>query len=95
MDAMLVDLFFFYLLNILINPGITHSVTLHSFMQCKRRNECSVTEWAKPGPEVMKLFPCSTQLSMKLILLINIKMPTIDGILTFVSMINTSLFVGI
>ena len=42
------------------------------------------------GPEVIKLFSCSTQLSTKLILLINVKMLTIDGILTFISMINTT-----
>ena len=29
------------------------------------------------GPEVIKLYSCSTQLSMKFILLINVKMPTI------------------
>ena len=34
------------------------------------------------------LFSYSTQLSTKLILLINVKMPTIVGILTFISMIN-------
>ena len=44
----------------------------------------------RPGPEVIKLFPCSTQLSMKFILLINVKMPTIVGILTFISIVNTS-----
>ena len=43
-----------------------------------------------PGTEVIKLFPCSTQLSSKLILLINVKMPTIVGILTFISRINTT-----
>ena len=43
-----------------------------------------------PGPKVTKLFTCSTQMSMKLILLINVKMPTIVGILTFISMINTT-----
>ena len=42
------------------------------------------------GPEVIKLIPCSTQPSMKFILLIKVKMPTIVGILTFISMINTS-----
>ena len=42
------------------------------------------------GPEVIKLFSCSTQLSKKFILLINVKMPTIAGILTFISMINTT-----
>ena len=44
----------------------------------------------KSGPEVIKLFPCSTQLSMKFIQLINIKMPLIVGILIFISMINTT-----
>ena len=43
----------------------------------------------RSGPEVIKLFLCSTQLSTKFILLINVKMPTIVGILTFISMINT------
>ena len=33
----------------------------------------------RPGPKVVKLFSCSTQLSMKIFLLINIKMPTIVG----------------
>ena len=41
-----------------------------------------------PGSEVIKLFSCSTQLSMKFILPINVEMPTIVGILTFISMIN-------
>ena len=38
-----------------------------------------------PGPQVIKLFSCSTQLSMKFFLLINVKMPTIVGILRFMS----------
>ena len=42
------------------------------------------------GPEVIKLFSYSTQLSTKVILLINVKMPTIVGILTFISMIITT-----
>ena len=41
-----------------------------------------------PGPEVIKLFSCSAQLRLKFILLINVKMPTIVGILTFISRIN-------
>ena len=44
----------------------------------------------KPGSEVIKLFSYSTHLSTKFILLINVKMPTIVGILTFISMINTT-----
>ena len=43
------------------------------------------------GPEVIKLFSCSTQLSMKFFLLINIKMPTIVVILTFMSGKNSIL----
>ena len=39
-------------------------------------------------PRGNKLY--STQLSTKFILLINVKMPTIVGILTFISMINTT-----
>ena len=39
------------------------------------------------GPEVIKKNSCTTQLSMKLIMLINV---TIVGILTFVSMIKTT-----
>ena len=44
-----------------------------------------------PGPVDIKLFfSYSTQLSTKFVLLINIKMPTIVGILTFISMISTT-----
>ena len=43
-----------------------------------------------PGPEVIQLFPCSTQLNTKYILLINVKMPTFVGIFTFISMVNTT-----
>ena len=43
-----------------------------------------------PRPRGYKFFPCSTQLSMKFILLINVTMPTIVGILTFISMMNTT-----
>ena len=43
------------------------------------------------GPEVIKLFSCSTQLSMKIFPLINVKMSTIVGILTFMSKKNSIL----
>ena len=39
-----------------------------------------------PGPEVIK-FSCSIQLILKFTLLINVKMPMIVGILTFISQI--------
>ena len=38
---------------------------------------------ATAGPEVIKLFSCSTQPSMEFSLLINMKMPTIVGIFIF------------
>ena len=65
--------------------------------------------WNGPGPKVITLFSCSTQLSTKFqlliktkikkflalslsdvvfIMLINVKMPTVVGILTFISRIN-------
>ena len=44
-----------------------------------------------PGPEVTKLFLSSTQLSMKIFQLINVKMPTFVGILTFMSGKNSIL----
>ena len=43
-----------------------------------------MVKW-EPGPEVIKLFSCSTQLSINFFLLIDVKMPTIVGILTFMS----------
>ena len=45
-----------------------------------------------PGSKVIKLFSCSAQLRLKFILLINVKMPTIVGILTFISRINYRLW---
>ena len=47
---------------------------------------------SEPGPKVIKLFSCSTQLSMKFILLINVKMATIVAILTLINRINSRLW---
>ena len=44
------------------------------------------------GSEVIKLFSCLAQLRLKFIVLINVKMPTIVGILTFISRINYRLW---
>ena len=44
-----------------------------------------------PGFEAINFFSCSTQLSIKSFLLINVKMPTIVGILTFISRKNSIL----
>ena len=42
----------------------------------------------KSGIEVIKKIPCSTQLNMKFFLVINVKMPTVVDILTFMSRKN-------
>ena len=39
----------------------------------------TVCAYAESGPEVIKPFSCSTQLSMKFFLLINFEMPTTVG----------------
>ena len=51
---------------------------------------CAFVACIQSGPEVIRLFSYSTQLSKKFIRLINVKMPTIVGILSFISMINTT-----
>ena len=43
-----------------------------------------------PDPKIIKRFSCSSQMSLKFIRLKNVKMPTIVGILTFISVTNTS-----
>ena len=58
-------------------------------MQHLTFKHCDSILEAKAGPKVIKLFSCSTQLSTEFILLINVKMPTIVGILTFMSRINS------
>ena len=45
----------------------------------------------RSGPAVIKPFSCSTRLSMNFFLLINVKMPIIVGILTFMSRKNNIL----
>ena len=66
--------------------GITIAFTklIGSYKTPKKSN------YRRLGPYVIKLFSCSTQQSMEFILLINVKMPTSVGILTFISIINTT-----
>ena len=52
---------------------------------------CTKLPLMTPAPEVIKLFSYSTHLSMTFFLLINIKMPTIVGILIFISKKNVML----
>ena len=54
-------------------------------------NEMTSINWlTNTWPPGYKTFSMLTQLSTKFILLINVKMPTIVGILTFISMMNTT-----
>ena len=56
----------------------------------ERERVCVCERERETWPRGYKTFSCSTQLSTKFILLKNVKMPTIVGILTFISMINTT-----
>ena len=58
---------------------------------CQKATTVSHKVDHKSGSEVIKLSSCSTQLSMKIFLLINDKMPTIVGILVFMSRKNSYL----
>ena len=61
-----------------------HSVAFHPEFHC-----LSKYTWSDFGPRGYKPFSCSTRLSMKLVMLINVKMHTRVDILTFMSMIIT------
>ena len=58
--------------------------------ECRTGKTQTKLETSSLAQRLKKLFPCSTQLSTKFILLINVKMPTIVGIFSFISMINTT-----
>ena len=64
-------------------PDISHILIALGNFCFGFMNVCVFMTVQLPGPEVMKLFSCSTQLSLKFILIINVKMPTTVGILTF------------
>ena len=59
-----------------------------SFQNSKGQKSYCKFLGVRSGSKVIKLFSCSTQLSLKFILLINVKMSTLVGILTFMSRIN-------
>ena len=77
----------------LFSQNLTELANLNQIVYCLhqvvleggRGKECKLT---RPGPEFIKCFSCSTQLSMKFFLLINVKMPIVVGILTFMSKKN-------
>ena len=65
-----------------------NSISAHVVSTSEETNTSSTATGKSSFHMARVLFPCSTQLSMKLNMLINVKMPTIVGILTFISMIN-------
>ena len=72
------------------NQGVSeYDKERHRELETQNTDSHSTIIVHKPGPKVINLFSCATQLSTKFILLINVKMPTIVGILTFISRINT------
>ena len=74
-----------------IHPKLVECYSDIIYHENKRRNETGNTlhfilrnrKSVSPSSTVIKLFSCSTQLSMKFSLLINMKMPTIVGIFIF------------
>ena len=65
-----------------------------NFGSAKRSDQTTSTGAVGSGLKFIKLFSCSTQMSTKIIMLIYVIMPTIVtivGILTCISMINTTM----
>ena len=60
-----------------------------NFAKVKNHEHIKRPTYSTKRPEVIK-FTCPTQLSLKFIRFINVKMPTIFGILTIISSINTA-----
>ena len=72
-----------------LDPSLLSFFKISSFKKFFPEHYQSVKQFEfRSGPEVIRLFSCSTQLSMKFILLVNVKMQKIVGILTCISMIN-------
>ena len=54
-------------------------------VSCRPKRLIFTPVFFRLDPEVIKIFSCSAQLGMEFFLLINVKMPTIVGILTCMS----------
>ena len=72
-----------------INPGKSEAICPPPFNSSSGGNKyckSDINGMFFSGPEVIRKKLCSTQLSIKFIMLMNVKMPTM--ILTFISMVN-------
>ena len=62
----------------------TTNIGIYIILSCVLKETCLfvnspfviIYSYVRSGPEVIKLFPCLTQLSTNFVLLINVKMPT-------------------
>ena len=72
--------------------GMRHTLKFYIrdfYVMCKGLSGKLSCMWT--GPEVIKKISCSAELSMKFFLLINVKMPIVVDILTFMSRKNSIL----
>ena len=76
---------------LMIMNHIKSSTALQNEFDRMVKQQCFTIAFHRPGPELIKLFSCSTHLTMIFFLLINNKMPTIVGILTFMRKKNSPL----
>ena len=76
---------------IILGVSVSRIFTVAAFCYCPSSCLDVLGFLFRSGPEVIKLFLCSTQLGMKFFSLIHVKMPTIVGILTCMSGKNSIL----
>ena len=82
-------LYFSLALNVGIGMGLGHTLKFYARVFYVMVKALSGELFCRQtGPKVVKLFSCSTHLSMKFSLLINMKMPTNVGIFIFISIDN-------
>ena len=66
--------------NLIFMPSKEESeIVSHVRFLCRTEAELSMESFitSRPGPKVIKLFSCSTQLSIKFVLVINLKLRTV------------------
>ena len=85
------DLFLLLTEALIGQPGHSKAATQIVYLLSVYGADINSLSQVTPGLETIKLFSCSAQLRLKFILLINVKMPPIVGILTFIYRINYQL----
>ena len=67
-------------MKVVFRVATPYALTMHTLVN----TDFSLNVWRAEWTIVIKLFSCSAQVRLKFILLMNVKMPTIFGILTFI-----------